>query len=198
MLQLKIINFTLGTFEALLFIKIKIVREKARNTCIIIPEIVILTLANFLFFVVYLTKRTSLTIFSCSTVVRRIDTASTLETIKVRCLTWTVYTLFGCSIINLLILTIHAFESREVKVFRNIALDTIGPIPVEICWASTTFFNNNHSSFASLTITSVWVPNRLLGTFITFLTIEIRSFFGTRYTFFKCYIVYFIICAYLT
>jgi hypothetical protein len=95
----------------LFFIEIKIVREKTRDTSIIIPEIVILALANLLSFVIYLTKRASLAIFSSNTVVRRIKTVSTLETIKIRRLARTIYTLFGCGIINLFILTIDAFES---------------------------------------------------------------------------------------
>lgn len=63
MLELKIVNFTFRTSEALFLIKIKIVGEKARNTSIIIPEIVILTFTDKLDFVVYLSKRASLAFF---------------------------------------------------------------------------------------------------------------------------------------
>ncbi len=55
MLQLKIINFAFRTGETLLLVKIKVVREKARNTSIIVPKVVVLALANTLIFVVDLT-----------------------------------------------------------------------------------------------------------------------------------------------
>jgi hypothetical protein len=55
LLKLKIINFALRTGEALLLVKIKVVREKARNASIIIPKEVVLALANVFIFVVNLT-----------------------------------------------------------------------------------------------------------------------------------------------
>ena len=59
MLKLKVINFALRTGEALLLVKIKVVREKARNASIIVPKIMILALANVFIFVVDLAERTS-------------------------------------------------------------------------------------------------------------------------------------------
>lgn len=182
--DLEVVDLSLGAREAKFLDEVKVVGHEAGNAGVIVPEIIVLAFACVLGVAEGLSERASLTVMRSSIVKRRSRASGATISVEKGRIRRTIHAYLGSFIIDLFVIAEEALILAEVEVFRRVAIDAVGSVPVKASWALAGLIKHDHSALASLAVTTGRVPHRAIGTNSAFRAVKIRSILRTVNTLF--------------
>lgn len=156
---LEVVDLSLGTGQAKFLDEVEVIRHEAGNASVIVPEVVVLALADVLGVAEGLSKRTRLAVMGSSIVKRWSWASGASISIEIRSIGRAIHALLGSCNVDLLVIAEKALILAKVEVFWRVALYAVGFVPVKASRALTGLIKHDHSTLAGLAVAAVRVPH---------------------------------------